>query len=816
MEEEWGPLHQVRLESGTTTQARLHRVVKYDEGAPAPPAGYPMPHAPTKETTGAAIPGNPTDADQRVTETHYNWTLRKPKETIVDPGEGHLKITSVAVYNEATGLPIKQSQPSNPAGNGAGTTRTIYYGATSAEDEECKNAPQWANLPCKVLPAAQASGTGRPELLVRKVKSFNALGEPTEITESPGGGAANVRKAILTYDAAGRPLTKKIEGGGAAVPKTETVYNETTGLPTTQRFKCETSCAGYDDQATTTIYDALGRPTSYEDADGNKATSTYDLDGRPVTIADGKGTQTMTYDGTSGMPVKLEDSAAGIFTAAYDADGNLIERTLPDGLTAKTTYNESGESVHLTYTKASSCGTSCTWYDEGIERSIYGQDLSQTGTLASQLYTYDKAGRLTSAAETPKGGSCTTRSYSFDADSNRKSLITRSPGVGGICSWSGGTTQSYKYDAADRLEGPTYDSWGRITSLPAEFAGGKALTTSYFSTDMVAEQTQNGVTNTFQLDGTLRQRQRVQGGGLEGVEVFHYDNGSDSPAWTQRGSVWTRSVVGMGGELCAIQDSSSGTTLRLTNIHGDIFASASLSPTVTSLTATYRFDEAGNPVAGNAGRFGWLGGMERKTELSSGVIQMGARSYVPAIGRFTSADPEPGGSANPYEYGMADPVDNYDLNGMRISIGSNKIAAPAPQRTPPPPASSSSQTPASSPRATASSNVAVRIVNYLKGLFSIVAPVAWGSCVPQEAIGPDKQAVSAAFGGSYCIPKLKFHITSPAMLPGIKTVGWAWCIATNAWARSPERGAWGFIGATIAFGAWCSGGERAWAYVTFY
>ncbi len=418
-------------------------------------------------------------------------------------------------------------------------------------------------------------------------------------------------------------------------------------------------------QATTTSYDALGRPVEYEDADGNVSKTTYDLDGRPVSTSDNKGSQTLTYDATSGLPVKLEDSAAGTFTAAYDADGNMTERTLPNGITAKTTFNEVDQPMSLSYTKATYCGESCTWLSETLERSIYGQISSINGTLVNDAYTYDRAGRLTEARETPSGGGCTTRAYVYDLDSNRESMSTRSPGVGGVCVTSGGTKQEYSYDEADRLttENPTYDSWGRITSLPAKLAGGKALTTSYFSTDMVAEQSQNGVTNTFQLDATLRQRQRVQGGGLEGVEVFHYDGAGDSPAWTERGSTWTRSIVGIGGELSAIQESSAGITFQLTNLHGDVVATAEPSPTATKLKATYRYDEFGNTMSGSAGRYAWLGGKGRRTELSSGAIQMGARSYIPQLGRFLTVDPVPGGSANAYDYVDQDPVNGFDLSG---------------------------------------------------------------------------------------------------------------------------------------------------------
>jgi RHS repeat-associated protein len=180
---------------------------------------------------------------------------------------------------------------------------------------------------------------------------------------------------------------------------------------------------------------------------------------------------------------------------------------------------------------------------------------------------------------------------------------------------------------------------------------------------MVAMQAQNGVTNTFQLDASGRQRQREQTGGIAGVEIFHYDGSTDSPSWTSLGSTWSRNIAGIGGELAAVQESTGTTTFKLIDLHGDVVASASSSPAATKLLATMRFTEFGEPVAASAGRFGWLGGKSRRTELASGVIQMGARSYVPSLGRFLTPDPVPGGSANPYDYANQDPINDFDLEG---------------------------------------------------------------------------------------------------------------------------------------------------------
>ena len=196
-----------------------------------------------------------------------------------------------------------------------------------------------------------------------------------------------------------------------------------------------------------------------------------------------------------------------------------------------------------------------------------------------------------------------------------------------------------------------------------EGAHGTALSSTFYANDTLGSQKQGAQTISYALDPAGRTRETVSTGTINESVISHYTSQGDSPAWTVNGAgTWIRYISGLGG-LAAIQTNGGTPELQLENLHGDIVAKAALSETETKLLSSTDTTEFGVPTVGTPAKYSWLGAEQRPTELSSGMIAMGVRSYIPQLGRFEQPDPQPGGSGDAYEYASGDPINSSDLSG---------------------------------------------------------------------------------------------------------------------------------------------------------
>jgi RHS repeat-associated protein len=690
----FGPIHPITLDNGAlagqAVDGQDHTHYNYNQGAPSGGGPYDLvtetDQSPYFAQAGATIPLDYAP-DTRVTLTGYNpidgssntsstsgWTLGEPTtSTIVMPGTGN-NLAAQYEYDSNGNVLQMRTPKATSAGTDAHTTAVSYYTAgSSGSNPSCGNHPEWEGLVCTVTPAGQpTSGPSIPNTTT----TYNIYDEPLTAVDSSG---AVARTTTDTYDTSGRVQTSSISDtttGVPNIPATTTNYDPNTGLPTGLSSSSGTVSVGYN---------AIGQVTSYTaptSAGTNTSTTAYNIDGQVLSVDDGKGTTSYTYGGTDSLGrierrglVTAETTGVGsdTFTGSYDSDGNLISETYPNGIIATTGFDNIEQATSLTYVKGST-----TWATFADTYNGFGEIVDQASPESGQTVSYDEDGRVSQVADAGDG-TCTTRSYGYDADSNRSSFASYPADTTNSCSVVTAPTasESFSHDEADRTtnSGYTYDALGRTLSVPAidtydASATPTALNLSYYADDMVHTASQDGTTVTFTLDPAERiLSQSSSLSGLTGTNV--YGNGSDSPVWTANSDgTWSRNITDLSGGLAAVEtaNSTSAVTLQLPNLHGDTVATVADSASATGFSSYSEFTEFGvarGPASPHA--YGWLGERQRSTEGVAGLVAMGVRAYLPTIGRFLQVDPEKGGSANAYDYVNQDPLDQIDVGGTTSS-----------------------------------------------------------------------------------------------------------------------------------------------------
>lgn len=710
---EIGPEHEVRLANGNLVQARKQITYCYDEnrsesevtsesyGDVCKSTKLPVdsesnePFDLVTSTRTAALVGAAADGsggtthDVRTSASYFGSTqaelrLRLTRLQVEDPGNGKLNIKNKVDFN-ADGLETARYQPSSQSESATTTTRTTYY---KSESGECGNRPEWRGLVCKVSPGGQPNAAGLPRL-PEKTFTYNILRKPATITDTvvDSAGVTKTRTTEYTYDAAGRELTRSVTGGeGQAVKTTRQVYSPTLGRRVqTQSLNADGTVA----KAITRSYDALGRHINYADAEGNSsAVLEYDLLSRPRVVNDGKASRTFSYDPTTGLVTGIADSGLaiyGTFSASYDADKRIVAETLPAGLTKAHVYDTAGNPKRLTYTRTQDCSSGCVWMTNTADFNIHGQMVkqnglpTQAGSSANQEYSFDQAGRLSEVRDV-SAGQCTVRQYGLDSNSNRTQMKTFAPGSGGACDTSGTPALKNSTFDSDRItdSGYTYDAFGQTTSVPQDDAGGTGtMAISYYTNGIARSVTQNGLTQTFEIDPNMRMSKKIKTGTSNTTETYAYADDSDSPVWIQTNAqTWVRYVKGIDGSVAAIQPSSGDSRWTINNLRGDMVAEANASGFLGTAREVNEFGVVKNGLPSSR-PYGFEGGSQREALTAGGTVAMGARLYIPRTGRFAQTDPVLGGTESPYGY-PSDPINSTDGDGhfqaFRWAMGSSATA----------------------------------------------------------------------------------------------------------------------------------------------
>ncbi|MCW9679746.1 VWD domain-containing protein [Dolichospermum planctonicum UHCC 0167] len=440
--------------------------------------------------------------------------------------------------------------------------------------------------------------------------AYNAQGRISQITDSTG------QITSYSYDTSGENLLS------VTSPEGTTTYTYDTGNIAAKKYSLlsVTSDLGYQ---RTFEYDNQGRLTK-EFSNGQTQTLTYSYDNvGGVTITDSTGaSQTILLDdrGNSGQ-IRGVNNQNLIFS--YDADGNLIGATLPNGSETGYTYDTNGNLTQQTNLLNQDVKFT---YDATFNQLTGFIDPKGNGVN----YTYDLKGNLTKI--TYSDGS--SEQFSVDGLGNITSSVNRRGSTIGYTyntsglltkkQYADGSSVTYGYDTKGNLTSVTdatgtiamqYDAANQLTKIT--YPTGRSLTYTYNAdgqrTKLVS---QDGYTVNYTYD-TVGRLKTLTNGTAQSIISYDYDSAGRLIKETNGNGTYTTYEYDQQSQLTKLINYKADNTVNskfeyaydnlgrrttMTTLEGtfqygyDATGQLTSVLTPTNRTINYQYDAAGNRI----------------------------------------------------------------------------------------------------------------------------------------------------------------------------------------------------------------------------